>query len=95
MTISLRDVTEDNFEALMDMELPEHQRDLLHSNAYSIAQARFYDVFVPRAIYQGERPAGFALYNREDDGRPGCYGIASWSTFRCSRRASAGARWGC
>jgi len=75
MTISLRDVTEENFEALMDMELPEHQRDLLHTNAYSIAQARFYDVFVPRAIYQDERPVGFALYNRADDGRPGCYGI--------------------
>ena len=75
MTITLRDVTEANFEALMDMELPAHQRDLLHSNAYSIAQAKFYDVFVPRAIYQDERPVGFALYNREDDGRPGHYGI--------------------
>ena len=75
MTITLRDVTEENFEALMDMELPAHQRDLLHTNAYSIAQAKFYDVLVPRAIYRDERPVGFALYNREDDGRPGCYGI--------------------
>lgn len=75
MTITLRDVTEDNFEALMDMELPAHQRDLLHSNAYSIAQAKFYDCFVPRAIYQDERPVGFALYNRIDDGHVGRYGI--------------------
>ena len=75
MTISLREVTIDNFESLMDMELPKHQRDLLHSNAYSIAQARFYPEFVPRAIYQDERPVGFALYNREDGGRPGHYGI--------------------
>ena len=75
MTITLRDVTEDNFEALMDMELPAHQRDLLHSNAYSIAQAKFYPEFIPRAIYQDERPAGFALYNREDGGKAGHYGI--------------------
>jgi diamine N-acetyltransferase len=73
--ITLRDVTEDNFESLMDMELPVHQRDLLHSNAYSIAQAKFYDCFVPRAIYRDERPVGFALYNREDAGVPGQYGI--------------------
>ena len=75
MRITLRDVTEENFESLMDMELPEHQRDLLHTNAYSIAQAKFYPVLVPRAIYRDERPVGFALYNREDDGRPGHYGI--------------------
>ncbi|WP_313704071.1 GNAT family N-acetyltransferase [Massilia sp.] len=75
MTITLRDVTEENFETLMDMELPAHQRDLLHTNAYSIAQAKFYDCLVPRAIYQGERAVGFAMYNRADDGRPGHYGI--------------------
>ena len=69
VTITLRDVTEANFEALMDMELPAHQRDLLHTNAYSIAQAKFHDCLVPRAIYQGERPVGFAMYNRADDGR--------------------------
>lgn len=75
MTITLREVTAKNFEALMDMELPAHQRDLLHSNAYSIAQAKFHSCLVARAIYQDERPVGFAMYNREDDGRPGYYGI--------------------
>lgn len=75
MTITLRAVSEANFEALMDMELPPHQRELLHSNAYSIAQAKFYSCLVARAIYQDERPVGFAMYNREDDGRPGHYGI--------------------
>ena len=75
MTITLRAVTAENFEALMDMELPAHQRELLHSNAYSIAQAKFHDCLVPRAIYQDERPVGFALYNRIDDGHAGRYGI--------------------
>ncbi|WP_296952464.1 GNAT family N-acetyltransferase [uncultured Massilia sp.] len=76
MDITLQDITEDNFEDYMDMELPAHQRDLLASNAYSIAQARFYPDYIPRGIaYDGE-PAGFLLYDRragDEDGHVAIY----------------------
>lgn len=64
MDVQLREITEVNFEAFMDMELPAHQRDLLASNAYSIAQSRFYPDYIPRGIYCDGEPAGFLLYDR-------------------------------
>jgi len=73
--VTLQDITEDNFETYMDMELPEHQRDLLTSNAYSIAQSRFYPDYVTRAICCDGKPAGFLLYDRRADDVAGQYAI--------------------
>lgn len=75
MDVTLRDITEDNFEAFMDMELPDHQRELLASNAYSIAQSRFYPDYVPRGVYCDGEPAGFLLYDRRANDIEGEYAI--------------------
>lgn len=75
MNVTLEAVTIDNFEALMDMELPPEQAAYLASNAYSIAQSHYYPDWRPRAIYADGAPAGFALYDVEGDGEPGCYAI--------------------
>jgi diamine N-acetyltransferase len=75
LDVTLQDITEENFEEFMDMELPEHQRDLLASNAYSIAQARFYPDYIPRAVYCDGAPAGFLLYDRRADDVDGDYAI--------------------
>jgi diamine N-acetyltransferase len=63
LNVTLHDITEDNFEDFMEMELPEYQRDLLASNAFSIAQSRFYPDYIPRGVYCDGKPAGF-LYDR-------------------------------
>lgn len=73
--VTLRDIDEDNFESFMDMELPEHQRDYLDSNAYSIAQSKFYPDFFTRGIYCDGEPAGFLLYDCKAEDIPGLYGI--------------------
>ena len=73
--ITLHDITEDNFEDFMEMELPEHQRDLLASNAFSIAQSRFYPDYIPRGVYCDGKPAGFLLYDRRANDVPGDYAI--------------------
>jgi diamine N-acetyltransferase len=75
LNVKLEEVNEANFESIMDMELPEHQRDLLASNAYSIAQSRFYPDFHPRAIYHNGELAGFLMYDEKVDDKPGEYGI--------------------
>jgi diamine N-acetyltransferase len=75
VNVTLEAVTIDNFEALMDMELPPEQAAYLASNAYSIAQSHYYPDWRPRAIYADGAPAGFALYDIEGDGEPGCYAI--------------------
>ena len=73
--VSLREVDEDNFEAIMAIELPPHQRDFLDTNACSIAQTHFYPDLVARAIYADDALAGFLLYDRAADEVPGYYGI--------------------
>lgn len=75
MNVTLEPVTIDNFEALMDMELPPEQARFLDSNAYSIAQAQYYPDWHPRAIYCDGSPAGFALYDESGDGELGHYAI--------------------
>lgn len=73
--VTLAPVTIDNFEALMDMELPPDQAAYLASNAYSIAQAHYYPDWQPRAIYCDGAPAGFALYDTSGDDEIGHYAI--------------------
>lgn len=75
MQVTLAPVTIDNFEALMDMELPPEQASYLASNAYSIAQSHYYPDYQPRAIYVDGVPAGFALYDIAGDGEAGHYAI--------------------
>ena len=75
MNVTLEAVTIDNFEALMDMELPPEQARYLASNAYSIAQAHYYPDYQPRAIYCDGVPVGFALYDICGKGEPGHYAI--------------------
>lgn len=75
MDVTLQDITEENFEDFMNMELPEHQRELLASNAYSIAQARYYPDYIPRGIYCDGAPAGFLLYDRRAGDVEGDYAI--------------------
>ncbi|HEY0061956.1 MAG TPA: GNAT family N-acetyltransferase [Telluria sp.] len=75
MNVTLQAITIDNFEAVMDLELPPEQACHLDSNAYSIAQAHYYPDWKPRAIYCDGVPAGFALYDISGDGEAGHYAI--------------------
>lgn len=75
MNVTLAPVTIENFEALMDMELPPEQARFLASNSYSIAQAHYYDDWRPRAIYSDGSPAGFALYDVSGNDERGHYAI--------------------
>jgi len=73
--VTLEEITAQNFEDYMEMELPEQQRGYLASNAYSIAQARYYDDYIPRGICLEGKPAGFLLYDKQSNNNVGEYGI--------------------
>lgn len=75
MQVTLEEVTAENFEALMDMELPLEQARFVASNAYSIAQSHYYTDWRPRAIYCDGAPAGFALYDVKGKDELGHYAI--------------------
>ena len=69
--ISLRAITEDNFDVIVRMKRPEGEA-FVAPNAYSLAQAWLYreeeDVF-PCAIYHEEEPVGFLLLEEDMEER--------------------------
>lgn len=69
--ITLRDITEENFAAIIAMKRPADE-GYVAPNVYSLAQAWLYrdngDVF-PYAIYSGDDPVGFLLLEEDDSER--------------------------
>ena len=74
--VSLRDVTADNWQKVVDLEVLDEQEDYVADNAYSLAESKF-DPFVrPRAIYAGKRVVGFLIYEHlKSIGKPQEYSI--------------------
>ena len=69
--ISLRGITEENFDAVVGMKRPDDEH-FVASNAYSLAQCWLYredgDVF-PCAIYHDDEPVGFLLLEEDMEER--------------------------
>ncbi len=61
--VKLKPITRKNWEAVVDLELAPAQRDLVASNAYSLAELKFDPAACPRAIYAGKRLVGFLMYD--------------------------------
>jgi diamine N-acetyltransferase len=61
--VSLKDVTADNWEAVVELELDADQEDLVASNLYSVAESHYDPDARPRAIYAGKRVVGFLMYD--------------------------------
>ena len=77
MKISLRKITLENLDDVVDLRLLDHQSKYLASNSYSIAEASLNTSLRTHAIYGDERVIGFVLYCTPDDGddEPGTYEI--------------------
>jgi diamine N-acetyltransferase len=61
--VSLKDVTADNWEAVVELELDADQEDLVASNLYSVAESHYDPDARPRAVYAGKRVVGFLMYD--------------------------------
>jgi diamine N-acetyltransferase len=66
--VTLREVTAENVDAVIALEVREEQRHLVASNAESIAQAHYAEAAWFRAIYAGETPVGFVMLALDDGG---------------------------
>ncbi len=77
MKISLRKITLENLDDVVDLRLLDHQYEYLASNSYSIAEASLNTSLRTHAIYGDERVIGFVLYCTPDDSdsEPGTYEI--------------------
>ena len=63
--VSLREVTQQNLQAVLALSVREDQAHLVASNAKSIAEAYFHPEAWFRAIYAGETPVGFLMLHDE------------------------------
>ena len=72
--IHIKEVTEDNFGAVINLKVKEDQRTYVAPNVHSLAQCYIYrqnnDVF-PYAIYNDDEVVGFVLLEAEDDNEYG------------------------
>lgn len=75
--VSLRPVTRQNFDEVIDLKLHDFQKDYLASNCYSIAEASLDPALRMHAVYAGEQVIGFVLYRHAQlsDQEPGCFEI--------------------
>lgn len=62
MTISLRSITKNNYDAICDIDVAKHQQDLLACNMYSLVESFFNEGYITRAIYQHDKPVGFFMW---------------------------------
>jgi len=62
MDVKLTEITRDNFDDVIELELEAAQEKNLPSNVYSIAESRLSPLFYPRAICLNDVVAGFLMY---------------------------------
>lgn len=65
MSVTLREVTRENWRAVTHLEVAQDQQHFVAPNAYSLAEAAYEPGLTSVAIYAGESLVGFALYTRE------------------------------
>ena len=65
--VTLREITRDNFDAVISLTVFEEQKNFVASNMYSLAQAKAYSECIPSAIYHGEDLVGFIMYGVDSD----------------------------
>ncbi|QTH71206.1 GNAT family N-acetyltransferase [Pseudoalteromonas xiamenensis] len=71
MAINLRDITKDNWVDMIDLEISKEQERFVALPSEAIAASKFYDHYINRGIYSGDKPVGFIQYYPNlGDGKP-------------------------
>ncbi len=66
MKIELRDITQDNFRACINLKVAESQTRFVATNLMSIAQSKVMPELIPLGVYDGDEMVGFVLYGTEE-----------------------------
>ncbi|WP_220347621.1 GNAT family N-acetyltransferase [Thalassotalea euphylliae] len=69
MEISLQEITKDNWLDMIDLEITKEQEKFVALPSEAIAASKFYQHYVNRGVYIGNKAIGFIQYypNYEDD----------------------------
>ena len=65
MNISLREVSQENYEAVCDLEVTTEQEPYVACNMWSLVEAAYNDGHTCRAIYLAQQPVGFFMWVKE------------------------------
>ena len=68
MTVTLRDITRENWRECARMRVAPTQVHFVASNLFSLAQSKYEPECVPLAVYDDEQMVGFVMYRPEDHG---------------------------
>ena len=68
MTVTLREITRDNWRECVRIKVEPGQTQFVASNAFSLAQSKYEPECVPLAVYDDEQIVGFVMYRPEDYG---------------------------
>ncbi len=67
MTVSLQDITKENYKQAIKLKVAPGQEGFVASNVYSIAQSKFFPSFTCLGIYDDETMVGFLMHGLDDD----------------------------
>ena len=73
MTLSLRPVTADNYEAICDLDVAPEQEAFVACNMWSLVEAAYNDGHITRGIYLNDEPVGFFMWVYETPNRVSIY----------------------
>ncbi len=62
MTMTLRDITRENWEQCVRLKVAPEQEPFVASNAISLAQSKYEPEWLPLALYDDEEMVGFVMY---------------------------------
>ncbi len=68
MTVTLHEITRDNWRECVKLKVESSQTQFVASNAFSLAQSKYEPECVPLAVYDDEQLVGFVMYKPEDYG---------------------------
>lgn len=65
--IYFKDITADNWKECINLELFSDEKEFIHPNMYSIAEAQFYPKAISKAIYDDDQMIGYAMFGEDED----------------------------
>jgi len=66
MSVTLKDITRDNFEELISLYVDQEQEQFVASNLYTIAQMQFKEEKIAKGVYVDKKAVGLIAYDLED-----------------------------
>ena len=67
MTLTLKEVTSENWEECIELQPNEDQKQFIASNLYSLAQSKFLPTFETLAVYKDQIMVGFVMFGIDPD----------------------------